>query len=158
MNRKCHLIFGTAVSAAVVLNLNTVASGFPHITNTFLTGAFLLAGGIVGSLFPDIDHLISKKQHRGIMHHIAIYIAGLVLSYQYFTPLIGLCLGAITHLFLDMFNSSGIPLFGKKRLCIELLDDSDDDALTFTEECTVLLAQIGIIVALRSLNIAMGLL
>ena len=168
MNGTCHLTFGTAVGSMVALNLNAVTSVLPNIHNSAEMGTLFVLGGIIGSLLPDIDnptsyigklcspvskmfgkvHKIQGKeewQHRGIMHDGAIYLAGLILSYLYFTPLVGLFLGALTHLFLDMFNPAGIPfLFGVKHFHMGKIKSGEKGAVIFTGMCTAIAFAAGI--------------
>ena len=169
MNGTCHLAFGTAVGTALALNLGAITPLLPNITNSKEMGTLLILGGIVGSLLPDIDnpssyvgklcapvsrifgkvHKLKGKeewQHRGIMHDGAIYLAGLILSYFYFTPLIGLFLGCLSHLFLDMFNPAGISfMFSVKHLRLGKIKSGEKGAVIFTALCTafVLIAGIG---------------
>ena len=130
MNGNCHLVFGAATGTAVCLLLKTDAA----------TSSAIISTCLIGSLLPDIDNpeshiakltvpvssLIGKISeafgktgwnHRGIFHSILPYILGLYLSFTRFRPILGLFIGALSHLFLDSFNPSGIPvLFGFKRL------------------------------------------
>ncbi len=168
MNGTCHLAFGTAVAAATAVNLEAISNTFPNIAYSSEMGTLLILGGIVGSLLPDIDAPQSyvgklcspvsrvfgrlrkmqgkeEWQHRGIMHDAAIYIAGLLLSYLYFSPLIGLFIGCLTHIFLDMFNPMGVPfLFGVKRLRIAKIKSGEKGAVLFTRMCTAVMLLLGI--------------
>ncbi len=124
MNGNCHLIFGTAVGTAVCMGLKA------DITECTL----IMSTCIIGSVFPDIDNpnshiggltvpistVIGKvselfgktgSRHRGIFHDLFIYLLGFYLSFMYFRPVLGFCIGTLSHLFLDMFNPSGIPFF-----------------------------------------------
>lgn len=170
MNGTCHLAFGTAVGTAAALNLDVISGVFPNIVNSSEMGTLFILGAIVGSLLPDIDaphsyvgklcapvsrmfgrlHKMQGKeewQHRGIMHDAAIYIAGLILSYLYFSPLAGLFLGCLTHIFLDMFNPVGVPLlFGVKRLRVGKIKSGEKGATVFTGMCTAVVLVFGIAV------------
>ncbi len=124
MNGNCHLIFGTAVGAAVCMGLKTDAA----------TSTAIMSTCIIGSVFPDIDNPTShvggltvpvstvigtvseafgksKAKHRGIFHDLFVYLLGFYLSFMYFRPVIGFYIGALSHLFLDMFNPAGVPFF-----------------------------------------------
>lgn len=96
----------------------------------------LVAGGIVGSMLPDIDHpasafgrrmrpvsdLISAIfGHRGITHSLIAVVAvllGAAIAFRYVrwhagfsVPfLIGLAAGYLSHLAGDFFTNSGVPL------------------------------------------------
>ncbi|MBR0540584.1 MAG: metal-dependent hydrolase [Clostridia bacterium] len=168
MNGTCHLAFGTAVGVTAAVNLDLITDAFPNIAFSSEMGTLFVLGGIIGSLIPDIDapqsyvgklcspisrlfgkiHSLQGKeewQHRGIMHDAIIYIVGLILSYLYFTPLVGLFLGSLTHVFLDMFNPMGIPfLFGVKRLRIAKIRSSDKKATVLTAICTALVLTVGV--------------
>lgn len=119
-------MFGCAVGVSASLLCNADAN----------TATLLISTAMIGSIFPDIDNptshfgrltkpvsdfvaLFSGKgsHHRGILHSVAFGISGLLLSYFFFKPLIGLFIGILSHLLLDSFNPAGIPIFvGKKRL------------------------------------------
>lgn len=169
MNGTCHLTFGTTVGAMAALNLYNISQSFPNIPFSSEMGTLIVLGSVIGSVLPDIDnptsyvgklcspvsrlfgkiHKIQGKeewQHRGIMHDGAIYLAGLVLSYLYFTPLIGLFLGGLTHLLLDMFNPAGIPfLFGVKHFHLGKIRSNEKGAVIFTGICTLVVLVTGII-------------
>lgn len=129
MNGNCHFVFGGACVAMLALNMDMDA------TQTTL----MITGGLLGSIFPDIDnpnshfgkltvpvstaiHAIAKQfgktkeRHRWIFHDIGFCIAGLVLCLMSFQPLMGFCIGYLSHLILDGFNPSGISFFLVKRL------------------------------------------
>ena len=131
MNINCHFVYGAAVGSMLALNIATVSNAIPNITNTPETATLFVLGGVLGGIFPDIDNpsshmgslsapvstIIGKineklgkvgSNHRGILHDPTVYIAGLILSYLFFTPLIGFFIGCLSHLFLDMFNPKGI--------------------------------------------------
>lgn len=168
MNGTCHLTFGTAVGISAVLNLEALASVLPNITVSAETGTLIILGSIIGSVLPDIDnpqsyvgklcfpisrvfgkiHDFQHKEaweHRGIMHYTEVWIAGLMLSYLHFMPLIGLFLGGLTHLFLDSFNPMGIPfLLGVKRLRLGKIKSGDKGAVIFTGMCTAVILIAGI--------------
>lgn len=169
MNGTCHLTFGTAVGIAVMANLGTLVAVLPNMENNAETGTLIILGSIIGSVLPDIDNpqshvgklcmpvskgfgvihdLQQKKswEHRGVMHDMAVWITGLILSYLYFTPLIGLFLGGLTHLCLDLFNPMGIPfLFGVKRLRLGKIKSNDKSAVIFTGICTATVLITGIV-------------
>ncbi len=113
--------------------------GLTHLAFGLLSGelfkskeAILLSG--VGSVLPDIDVYsgsIATKitfasgknrylKHRGIMHSLTVPLLIAVIYFALFGNMLILPFvsGYISHLFLDMFNPSGIPLFspfyGKK--------------------------------------------
>ena len=126
MTGNCHLLFGTAVGAAVCMGLKADPAECVTIMSTC----------IIGSVFPDIDNptshvggltvpfstVIGKiseafgktgARHRGIFHDLLVYLVGLYFAFRYFNPVFGFFIGALSHLFLDMFNPSGVPfLFG----------------------------------------------
>ena len=138
MNGNCHFVFGTSVSTALSLNYTKIVDLINAHTpfNTMITDEYTITvfimGGIIGSMFPDIDspnsHIgkitmpistivgkISKRfgrtchRHRGIFHDPLIYIIGFALSFLFFPPLIGFFTGCLSHIFLDMFNPVGVP-------------------------------------------------
>ena len=167
MNGNCHFLFGAALSTAAVMNLEQINSYLPNVTATPETATLLILGGLIGSIIPDIDsstsyigklaHPISKyinkiskcfgkekEYHRGILHDPTLYIAGLVLSYLYFPPVIGLFLGCLSHLFLDMFNPAGISLFlGASRLSVAGIKSGSKFSIAFTWGLTLSVLAIG---------------
>ncbi|MGM0509401.1 MAG: metal-dependent hydrolase [Fusobacteriota bacterium] len=89
-----------------------------------LTSKWVLAYMIIGSLLPDIDHprsfigrvfffisnpLQKKFGHRTITHSLLLWVPVMVLGY-FFSPLIWFSLGAMSHIFLDMWNVGGVPI------------------------------------------------
>lgn len=168
MRGNCHLLFGTAIGSMCALNTEYISNYFPAIENTPETMALFVLGGIVGSVLPDIDNQSSyvaklcyplgkpfyalqkmqnkqEWQHRGIMHDFGIYLIGLILSVNYFPCLVGLFLGLISHIFLDMFNPMGVPfLFGIKHIHLGKIKSSDDKAVKFCIMLTVIVCILGI--------------
>jgi len=85
-----------------------------------------LAMVIVGSVLPDIDHpksfigkvftfasipLNERYGHRKFIHSLCLWGPLTVLMHLMWTPGYWLCIGVITHLLLDCFNTSGVHLF-----------------------------------------------
>lgn len=124
MQGRTHLLIGIAVGAAAGESL-----GAPW---------WITAGSALGSLLPDIDlpsttlgHLIYPLAkflnktfgHRGFLHSpLFLGLLSLVL-YVCQVPLpfiVGNAIGFGSHLFLDMMNPKGVPLFFpyKKRFHI----------------------------------------
>lgn len=127
MNGNCHFIFGACVGVTTVLLTNQGVD----------LGSATIMGSLLGSVFPDIDNpkshfgaltvpvstVIGKigsafgkkgSHHRGIFHDPFFYIVGLVLTLKFAPYLSGLFVGALSHIFLDMFNPSGIRVLGVK--------------------------------------------
>ena len=139
MNGNCHFVFGASLATAVAMNAERIHMSFPNIENTPETATLFILGGLLGSIFPDIDSptsnmgkltmpvsrwlgkvskLFGKEMmhHRGVLHDSGLYLIGLVVSYLYFPPICGFFIGCLSHVFLDMFNPAGIPfLFGVKH-------------------------------------------
>lgn len=144
MNGNCHFVFGASTSTALALNIdkieNIIQTYLPvmsiEINETTIT--LFVLGGLLGSVFPDIDNpkshfgqltrplstLIGKMQepfgktgarHRGIFHDFTMYVIGFVLTLFFFPPLIGFFVGCLSHLFLDCFNPMGVPCLLTKR-------------------------------------------
>lgn len=132
MDGNCHFIFGAAVGSALGMNLDRFAIYLPNIHSSPETITLFVLGGILGGVFPDIDspqsyigklsYPVSKfignmgkiygrkaQYHRGMMHDPTIYLLALVFSYLYFSPLLGLWFGCLSHVFLDMLNPMGVP-------------------------------------------------
>ena len=156
MNGNCHVLFGAAVGSALAINVDKINSILPNINVSAETATIFVLGGILGGIFPDIDspqsyvgkltHPISrtigkiskyfgktKEMHRGIFHDPTIYLALLALSYFYFPPVIGFLLGCLSHLYLDLFNAAGIPIFlGARRIHIACIESGKKTARIFT--------------------------
>lgn len=129
MNYKTHVIGG--ITAGLILS-NTIAN------ITIETKTILLAYSVVGSLIPDLDHpnsflgkklkVVSKPTntflgHRSILHAPLVYLLLFFFLKNYIPSilLLGLFVGIFSHIFLDMLNKSGIPIFyplNKKRINI----------------------------------------
>lgn len=126
MNGNCHFIFGAAVAASAA-----IVTGADQNTTTLL-----LATGLIGSVFPDIDNpkshfgqltkpvstLIGQagkitghtgKRHRGLFHDLGLYMLLAIASYNFVPALIGFFLGILSHLILDAMNPAGIKIFTK---------------------------------------------
>ena len=156
MNGNCHFIFGASVGTAAAMNTELLSTYLPNITAAPETATLFVLGGLIGGIFPDIDNPTSyfgkltvpvsewiggigkafgkeREHHRGVFHDAAIYIAGLILSYLFFTPLIGFFAGCLSHIYLDMFNPSGIPfLFGVKHLHLGKIPSGSKGSVIFT--------------------------
>lgn len=170
MNGNCHFVFGAALGTALALNIPLISETLPNITATSETGTLLVLGGLFGGIFPDIDNptsymgkltapvstaigkigiIFGKKgyHHRGIFHDPIVYILGLILSYLYFPPLVGFFIGCLSHLFLDMFNPSGIPfMFGLKHFRFMKIPSGSRESIIFTWFNVVLVLVLSFIV------------
>lgn len=112
----------------------TAASGITGVKLTSYAGALLIAGSVIGSLFPDIDHrgsFAGKKArvaswfaskllgHRGPTHAPIVMTAltlGLYLLSRSVivdplirTIFIGFIVGVMSHIILDSFTVAGVP-------------------------------------------------
>ncbi len=156
MNGNCHFIFGAALGTAFAMNVDKIETTFPHLTNSPETATLFVLGGLIGGIFPDIDNPASYigkltvpvssvigtfgelagktgPNHRGILHEPLVYIAGLILSYMFCPSLVGLFLGCISHLYLDMFTPAGIPVFfGAKHFRIAKFKSGSQQSVIFT--------------------------
>lgn len=179
MNGNCHFVFGASCTTALALNIESinkfiVNSPIKFANTNIEFGATLVAsfimGGLIGSIFPDIDSpnsymgklsaplstiigKISKwlgksgYRHRGVFHDVSLYIIGLVLSYYFAPYMIGFFVGALSHLFLDMFNPVGVPCFIARRGFVRLgkIESGSKLSIWFTYSLTFLVLAIGII-------------
>lgn len=156
MNGSCHFAYSLAIGSMLVVNLGMINSVLPNISSTPETATLLIMGNIIGGVLPDMDNPKSSvakltnplssaiiklgkrfgrggKYHRGILHDPIIYFAGLFLSYFFFPPLIGIFVGAISHIYLDLFNPVGLPLlFGLKYINIADINSGSTNAKVFT--------------------------
>lgn len=156
MNGNCHFVFGTALGTAVAININAITNALPNLSASPETTTLFIIGGLVGGILPDIDNPTSYigklsvpvstmigsvgkltgktgSNHRGILHDATFYLIGLIISYLYFPPILGVLIGCLSHLFLDAFNPSGIPfLFGTKRIHLGKIPSGGKGSILFT--------------------------
>jgi len=167
MNGNCHFVYGAAVGSMVALNLDTISTILPHISNNTDTATLFILGGLIGGIFPDIDNPSSHMgklsapvstiigsinklfgkigaNHRGILHDPIVYIIGILLSYIFLPSLIGLFVGCLSHLFLDMFNPKGIPFFIFRKVSLGKFDSGKIGSIIFTWICVFICLTIGI--------------
>lgn len=169
MNGNCHFVYGAAVGTTGAMTLEILHQYLPNISVTPETATLFVLGGLIGGIFPDIDNPTSyvgkltvpvstwigkvgelfgktKERHRGVFHDPAIYIAGLILSYLYFTPMVGFFLGCLSHIYLDLFNPSGVPfLFGIKHLHLGKIPSGSKASIIFTWVNVALILALGIV-------------
>lgn len=156
MNGNCHFIFGASLGTAFAMNVDKLETVLPQLTNSPETATLFVLGGLIGGIFPDIDNptsyigkltvpvssVIGKfgelagktgPMHRGILHDPVVYLTGLILSYMLCPSLVGLFLGCISHLYLDVFTPAGIPLFfGAKHLRLAKIKSGSQASVVFT--------------------------
>lgn len=156
----------------LAINADKIETVLPNISASSSTVTLLVLGGLIGGILPDIDNqgsYIGKltaplstfigsiqkvfgrtdSRHRGLLHDPIVYIIGLVLSYLYFTPLVGLFIGCLTHIFLDLFNPSGVPfLFGVKHLRLAKLNSGSKESIVFTWVFTAAVVVVGAVIKL----------
>lgn len=169
MNGNCHLVFGTALGTALAINMNTITTTLPNLSTSPETATLFVLGGLIGGILPDVDNPISYvgklsvpvstmfgtigaitgkrgKFHRGILHDPAIYLVGLAISYLCFTPLVGLFIGCLSHLYLDMYNPLGVPfLLGTKHLHLGKILSGSKESILFTWMNAILVLAIGVL-------------
>ena len=156
MNGNCHFVFGASLGTAFALNVDKLETVLPNLTNSPETATLFVLGGLIGGIFPDIDNPVSYigkltvpvssvigkfgeitgktgPMHRGILHEPLVYITGLILSYIFCPSLVGLFLGCISHLYLDMFTPAGIPVFfGLRHLRLAKIKSGSQASVVFT--------------------------
>jgi inner membrane protein len=138
MNFKTHVIggIGAGVLANELLLPHVTTSGEP--ASQILMSSIFMAGSVIGSMIPDIDHrgsfigrrakLISipvslLATHRGITHSplflMAVVSALLFVSNTFLDGMstwifsymsIGFGVGIASHIFLDSLTKGGVPL------------------------------------------------
>lgn len=168
MNGSCHFAYSLAIGSMLVVNLTMINELLPNITATRETATLLIMGNILGGILPDMDNpkssiakitkpisnLVAKvgkrfgrggKYHRGILHDPLFCIVGLVLSYIYFPPLVGVFVGAISHIYLDLYNPVGLPiLFGAMYINIADITSGSTNAKVFTYMNVVMVLIVGV--------------
>lgn len=169
MNGNSHFVFGVSLGTAIAMNMNVIGEVLPNLNASAETTTLFVLGGLIGGILPDIDNPTSYmgklsapvstmfgtlgkmtgktgSNHRGIMHDPTIYLIGLVLSYLYLPSLVGLFVGCLSHIFLDMFNPSGVPfLFGVKRLRLGKILSGSKTGVWFTWLNVFLVLIVGIV-------------
>ena len=167
------MLFGASVGSAIALNLDKINTILPNITASDETAALFVLGGLIGGIFPDIDNEKSYtakltvpvstvicgisemfgrkgKNHRGIFHDPLIYIIGLYLSLLYLPALVGVFIGCLSHIFLDIFNPAGVPfLFGITRLRLMGIQSGSKAAVVFTYISSAVVLAAGIFTCLN---------
>lgn len=130
--RRCEIKAFTHIAAGIAAAL--VVSDFAHATPSH--AVFVLAGGVLGSLLPDIDHpksafgskvvpistvISAVFGHRGVTHSL-IATVGVAFGGWYFMHtanmgnvdwapfLVGMSAGYLSHLLGDWMTNSGVPL------------------------------------------------
>lgn len=156
MNGKTHRLGGICTGIAT----SSLLLQQPYNSDKLLVGGVLIAGSIIGSLLPDIDHkgsyMGSRHKitssivnntfgHRGATHapfvHIVMYLILLLLGdkiggypqIMYISFVTGLFVGGLSHLALDIITTAGIPLlypFTKKKTRIMKLKAGSKDKVT----------------------------
>ena len=128
MEWKTH-IAGGAVAGAVTLTATTLQTMNVPASEWYLH-PLVLGFSILGGLVPDIDLRTSKAGqvtgavsaviqtlwgHRTLFHapelYLALYYYGISYLGSFGILLFAFMAGAISHIFLDMLNTKGIPLF-----------------------------------------------
>lgn len=169
MNGNCHFIFGAALGSAFAMNTDKLEAVLPNLTDTPETATLFVLGGLIGGIFPDIDNPVSYigkltvpvstvigkfgeltgktgPMHRGILHEPIVYITGLILSYLFCPSLVGLFLGCISHLYLDMFTPAGIPIFSVKHLRLAKIKSGSQASVVFTWLNVIAVILIGLLI------------
>lgn len=170
MNGNCHFIFGTALGTALAVNVSRIAEVLPEIHSSSEMQTLFILGGVIGGIFPDIDNPASymgklsvpvstwigevskvfgktEQKHRGLLHDPAVYLIGLILAYLNCPAWCGFFIGCLSHLFLDMFNPSGVPfLLGIRHLHLGKIVSGSKESVIFTWLCTAGVLLIGFLV------------
>lgn len=137
MTYRTHILGGIAVGALVTTAAEQGCLGLASLSTPAIFGTFVSA--MFGSVFPDIDQPKSKMGqqipvvsrlmrgtfgHRGFCHSL-LFLLILYFLVVYFLPSMSyysivFCLGSATHLFFDMFNSPGVPLFWPVKIRVRI--------------------------------------
>ncbi|MDE6035625.1 MAG: metal-dependent hydrolase [Ruminococcus sp.] len=169
MNGNCHFVFGASLGVAFAMNTDKLEKILPNLTDSPETATLFVLGGLIGGIFPDIDNPVSYigkltvpvstvigkfsglsgktgANHRGILHEPAVYITCLILSYFFSPSLVGLFLGCISHLYLDMFTPAGIPFFKNKRIRLAKMKSGSQESINFTWFNVIVVILLGILI------------
>lgn len=137
MTYRTHILGGVAIGALVTTAAGQGYFGLLPLSTPAIFGTFISA--MFGSIFPDIDQPKSKMGqqipilsrlmrgtfgHRGFCHSILFLLTLHFLVTQFLPSMtfysVVFCLGAVTHLFFDMFNSPGVPLFWPVKIRVRI--------------------------------------
>lgn len=127
MNYKSHLTGGITIGIAGIF--------LSHNVNLNIDYLCLIGGSIIGCFIPDIDHpqsylgrrvpliptlLYKTVGHRSLTHSLFFsFIMGIIVAIFDIGLGIGIFLGILSHIFLDMFTPQGVSYlypFNKKRI------------------------------------------
>lgn len=124
------MTYKTHITGGVLLTLTTIPLLENLNVNPNKLGdvALLFGCAIIGSMFPDVDHPNSKfnkynpfailicklVKHRTLTHSllwmVIVSFIGFILKVNAWA-ILGLNIGMLSHLLLDMLNPTGVPLF-----------------------------------------------
>lgn len=126
MMGRSHMLFGTAAAAAYIYTVSTGTSQAAAVLAPTVTYPLLTAGlCFLGSILPDIDNSLStigqktyplsyaieqKWGHRTYTHDIIFWLLPALVSFFKCPILFGLFIGIMSHLFLDAWTISGLPV------------------------------------------------
>lgn len=83
----------------------------------------IVIGAIAGSDLPDIDQYFSALKHRKVTHSLLFPSLFLGIEYFYHSGvLLGLVIGWVIHIFMDMMNGKGVCLFYPIKKNFNILD------------------------------------
>lgn len=137
MTYRTHILGGVAIGAVVTTAAGQGYFGLTPLSTPAIFGTFIAA--MFGSVFPDIDQpkskigqqipILSKLMrgtfgHRGFCHSLLFLLILHFLVVRFLPSMafysLVFCLGASTHLFFDMFNSPGVPLFWPVKIRVRI--------------------------------------
>ena len=137
MTYRTHILGGVAIGAVVTTAAGQGYFGLTPLSTPAIFGTFIAA--MFGSVFPDIDQpkskigqqipILSKLMrgtfgHRGFCHSLLFLLILHFLVVRFLPSMafysLVFCLGAATHLFFDMFNSPGVPLFWPVKIRVRI--------------------------------------
>lgn len=124
------MTYKTHISGGLMLTLGSVPilNSLDVKPDSLVEVALLFGCAFIGSLLPDIDHPNSKinkynplsaiicsfTKHRSITHSLLWMVIVSLVSILFKVNLwaiLGLNIGILSHLILDMMNPTGVPLF-----------------------------------------------
>ena len=124
MTKTNHTLSGILLAEAAVSILYPGLLTTAGVSYAFESGAAwkkvapVVAGCVVGAIFPDIDLHFSALPHRTLSHWPFPYLVGLPLAWcSEHLWLAVFCIGCLVHIFLDSFSMAGTPFvnpFGKR--------------------------------------------
>ena len=123
LTKRNHALSGILLAEGSLALISPSLLTLPGLNYVFQndvsTVFYVVAGSIIGAVFPDIDLRIPFLEHRTLTHWFIPYLAGLIAAYFYdYYLALFFCIGALVHILLDSLSLMGVPIwtpFGRRK-------------------------------------------